>query len=538
MILIQARTDSSRLPAKVLLPISNINIIVLAVKRAANTGKDVMVLTSIKESDNYLCNILSLNKIKYFRGSLNNVLDRFVSSTSNLKGNDIVFRLTADNVFPDGSLIDEIEDDFIERNLDYLVCNGRESGVPYGLSVEVTRVKFLREALENANKKYDLEHVTPYIIRNCNIGVFSKYQYMELGNYRCTIDNLEDYLTIADLFSKEADPCKISWKSLVNILVDRYKYDIHSNCLDKMIIGGAQFGMDYGIANKSGKPNIDVVGKIIKTAISNGSAFIDTAGNYGESEKIIGDILSSGWSGRVCVITKFFIPDSLEFERTIGNIRNFVFSIVYKSCINLNVKKIDYLLLHDAKYLHEWNGYIWHALKELKSLGIVEKLGISIQTEKEFEESLALNDIELIQFPYNILENRFTKFIDKINLVKERRSLKIHARSVFLQGLLLSKNKNHWLKANVDDPKSVYSCIDLITKSLKRISVADLCLAYVRSKEWIDGVIVGMETTQQLLENLQYFNNSVLTKEEVEYIESIIPNMSINTLDPSKWSTK
>ena len=299
MILIQARTDSSRLPAKVLLPISNINIIVLAVKRAANTGKDVMVLTSIKESDNYLCNILSLNKIKYFRGSLNNVLDRFVSSTSNLKGNDIVFRLTADNVFPDGSLIDEIEDDFIERNLDYLVCNGRESGVPYGLSVEVTRVKFLREALENANKKYDLEHVTPYIIRNCNIGVFSKYQYMELGNYRCTIDNLEDYLTIADLFSKEADPCKISWKSLVNILVDRYKYDIHSNCLDKMIIGGAQFGMDYGIANKSGKPNIDVVGKIIKTAISNGSAFIDTAGNYGESEKIIGDILSSGWSGRV-----------------------------------------------------------------------------------------------------------------------------------------------------------------------------------------------------------------------------------------------
>ncbi len=66
---------------------------------------------------------------------------------------------------------------------------------------------------------------------------------------------------------------------------------------------------------------------------------------------------------------------------------------------------------------------------------------INSKQKKEFEESLALNDIELIQFPYNILENRFTKFIDKINLVKERRSLKIHARSVFLQGLLLSKNK-------------------------------------------------------------------------------------------------
>ena len=73
--------------------------------------------------------------------------------------------MTADNVFPDGSLLDELEREFIQLGAEYLVCNGVNSGLPYGVSVEVTRVKYIREAKVKAVLDDDLEHVTPYIIR-------------------------------------------------------------------------------------------------------------------------------------------------------------------------------------------------------------------------------------------------------------------------------------------------------------------------------------------------------------------------------------
>ena len=77
IVVIQSRLSSSRLPGKALLPIKGIPIIVLAVKRAANTGKNVIVVTSIDPSDDELCETLERHNIQYLRGSLNNVLDRF-----------------------------------------------------------------------------------------------------------------------------------------------------------------------------------------------------------------------------------------------------------------------------------------------------------------------------------------------------------------------------------------------------------------------------------------------------------------------------
>ena len=82
-------------------------------------------------------------------------------------------RLTADNVFPDGNLVDELEEEFISKGFEYLNCNGRESGLPYGLSIETFRLISLRESYKKTNLTYDLEHVTPYIKRN---KVVAKYK--------------------------------------------------------------------------------------------------------------------------------------------------------------------------------------------------------------------------------------------------------------------------------------------------------------------------------------------------------------------------
>ena len=103
---LQARTNSSRLPGKVLLPIKGIPLAVLAAKRAANTGRNVIIATSLESSDDGLAALIQSNGLRCFRGSLKNTLDRFVSALSVYDDQDIVFRLTADNVFPDGALLD------------------------------------------------------------------------------------------------------------------------------------------------------------------------------------------------------------------------------------------------------------------------------------------------------------------------------------------------------------------------------------------------------------------------------------------------
>ena len=135
IIIIQARMNSSRLPGKVLMPIKSIPIVVLASKRASNTGRKLLVVTSNEKTDDVLCSELEKYKVDYYRGSLDNVLDRFVSAMKDLSDKTIVFRLTADNIFPDGDLLDKLEKEFINLKLKYLACNGYESGLPYGVSV-------------------------------------------------------------------------------------------------------------------------------------------------------------------------------------------------------------------------------------------------------------------------------------------------------------------------------------------------------------------------------------------------------------------
>ena len=109
IVIIQARMSSHRLPGKALLPIENIPIIILVAKRAANTGRSVIVAASDKASDDILVKSLIKNNILFYRGSAENVLSRFAKIVKNFDNEQLIFRLTADNVFPDGKLLDEME---------------------------------------------------------------------------------------------------------------------------------------------------------------------------------------------------------------------------------------------------------------------------------------------------------------------------------------------------------------------------------------------------------------------------------------------
>jgi aryl-alcohol dehydrogenase-like predicted oxidoreductase len=124
-----------------------------------------------------------------------------------------------------------------------------------------------------------------------------------------------------------------------------------------------------------------------------------------------------------------------------------------------------------------------------------------------------------------------------INKVKLKRDLIIHIRSVFLQGLLLSDVKNHWVKANCQNSKIIMEWLNSTRTQLKRESLADLCTVYVRSLPWVDGLVLGMEGMEQLNDNISLFHNNLLSQNEMTIIEETKPELTQETLNPANWNT-
>jgi len=532
IVLIQSRLSSNRLPGKALLSINGLPIIILCAKRAANTGKKVKVVTSDESTDDEICKVLEIYKIPYFRGSLENVLKRFNDALSDMNDNDLVFRLTADNVLPDGEFLDEMESDFKKSNVDIIGCDSTKSNLPYGISAELTKVKYIRESYKLTNNPYDLEHVTPYLYRNKKSKIFVSNKISYNKNLRVTIDTFDDYISVASLFHGIANPTRIPIKKILNNIKFMKYRPLYKESKKPLTLGGVQFGMKYGITNINGmtKPTESI--KIIRHAISEGIEYIDTAASYGESEKIIGKALTGGWSSRIKIITKLLPFNGFKNKNQIPwslHVRNSVLN----SCINLKTNFINTLMLHRAEHLH--NKKIIAELLVLKDQGIIGNIGFSVQNPKELEYTLCNKDVSIIQMPFNILDYRWNSVINDIKNEKNKRKIIIHARSPLLQGLLISNDEKKWKLAGVSNNKEVINWLKNTYKFYEKKSIADLCISFVNSQDWIDSVVVGIDTLQKLFLNLESISMPLINKNYLDEIINSRPKINEKSLDPSKW---
>lgn len=535
VIVLQARTNSSRLPGKVMLPVKGIPLVVLAAQRACNTGRSAIVATSVEASDDGLVALLQTYDLKYFRGSLVNTLERVVLALAAYDDQTIVFRLTADNVFPDGALLDEMEHAFLDEGLEYLCCNGEGSGLPYGMSVEITRLRHLREAAKTSTSGHDQEHVTPYIIRKHGAVFFEKYKDLKKGHYRCTVDCLDDYIGIQQVFSEISDPVREPALELVRRLEHMPLQPMAGAPTPKLVLGTAQLGSSYGIANTSGQPNLALCRQLLKTAIANGVMYLDTASAYGHSEAIIGASLQDGWQGRAKIITKLSPLQDCPQNVSAAALKAFVDASLYKSCSALRLQKLDVLMLHRAAHLTDWHDGVWKRLREHQAWGLIGELGASVQNPEDLSAVLNNADIRYIQLPFNLLDWRWDAIIPAILAVKAKRKLTIHVRSVLLQGLLPSPDDSHWLRANVDEPGPIQTWLANQADTCQRACIADLCLAYVNALEWVDGIVVGMENMSQLTGNINYLNLQALNASQVEMIQRSRPKLAESSLNPALW---
>ena len=206
---IQARSSSSRLPGKSLMPVGEIPLALLCALRAKNGFSKVVVATSTDSSDNELADILIAAGINVSRGSLHNVLSRFIDviDTFKLRDNDTIIRLTADNPIVDGVFLEIMRQAWEEMALDYLCAQPtdmKNSNWPKGLNAEFIKIGLLKDSYEVDKSSHNLEHVTPFVRANTANKAFgdeaTKLQFKE--KYFLSIDVMADYLRVGAIFNK------------------------------------------------------------------------------------------------------------------------------------------------------------------------------------------------------------------------------------------------------------------------------------------------------------------------------------------------
>lgn len=196
-------------------------------------------------------------------------------------------------------------------------------------------------------------------------------------------------------------------------------------------LGTVQFGLDYGISNTQGKTTRDEVVRILELAAHEGIAVLDTAALYGISEEVLGDCLPVSHGFKVVTKTPYFRKAQITPEDALH-----LGSIFTNSLQKLGQRKVYGLLAHHANdLLAEGGERLMDVMLDLKTRGLVDKVGVSVYDGEQIDRIVERYTIDLVQLPINVFDQRL---LGSGKLVQLKASgIEIHARSLFLQGLLL-----------------------------------------------------------------------------------------------------
>ena len=279
--------------------------------------------------------------------------------------------------------------------------------------------------------------------------------------------------------------------------------------MPKLAIGTVQFGLDYGITNQSGQVTIKEVKGILDFAKDNGIDTLDTASGYGNSEKVLGEVGVDNYQ----IITKTI------------SLKNGVDKVIdgfYQSLNDLSQKQVEGLLIHNIQDIENKQfSALFNKLNELKQQGLIKKIGFSTYTPEQVNFLLENFDFNIIQVPFNVFDTRLIQS-GQLQALKSK-GVEIHARSVFLQGVLLDFD-------NLSDYfltwKAQFTEYQVMVKN-SGLSLLEYALNFVLSIQEIDRVLVGVNNEQQLRE-------ITLSLKGLDSLEDYFIN-DMNLLNPSLW---
>jgi aryl-alcohol dehydrogenase-like predicted oxidoreductase len=300
----------------------------------------------------------------------------------------------------------------------------------------------------------------------------------------------------------------------------------------ELVLGSVQLGLDYGAANRTGKPSREAALRLVRRAAEAGVKTFDTARAYGDSEERLGEALAVVKPVRT--ITKLSPLADLGERPSRHAIRAVVDASIEQSRFALQRETLDCVLLHRASQMTAFDGAVWSRLLEMRGEGRIASLGVSVQSPSEALMAIASRDVEHIQLAFNILDWRWRE-TGAIAAIRKRGDVTVHARSIFLQGLLAADDAKAWPRIAGVDAAALLALVADCARKFERESAADLCLAYARGQDWIDGTVIGMETEAQLDANLRLSIKPPLAREDCAWIERTIPRVPECLLDPAQW---
>jgi spore coat polysaccharide biosynthesis protein SpsF len=209
-VVVLSRYDSSRLPGKSLIDIEGKPVLSYIIERLMQVfdKESIVIATSNKASDNPIIKFAEESNIKYYRGSLENVAQRFYNAAIQ-NGFEYAVRINGDNVFADINLLKEMKKLAASGKYDF-ISNVKNRTYPKGMSIEIVRTNYFQDQMEIIQKsdRYK-EHVTLYLYENTENGnhyyCFNE-EVPEAAGIQLALDTPEDLLTCKQIISKFSKP--------------------------------------------------------------------------------------------------------------------------------------------------------------------------------------------------------------------------------------------------------------------------------------------------------------------------------------------
>ena len=292
----------------------------------------------------------------------------------------------------------------------------------------------------------------------------------------------------------------------------------------QLCLGTAQFGLDYGVTNAAGQVGESEVARILQAAAEAGIVWIDTAQAYGSAEAILG----RNWPAdhRFRVISKLPAQGAEAFDAVCEAAWEQQFQ---RSLKRLGLSRLDSFLLHrpadlcrpDSDLLLAW-------LESLRARGLVRRLGVSIYDSTDLD-GLPLEHFQVVQLPLSLYDQRL---LDDGTISRLRQAgVAVHARSIYLQGLLLTPVEQ-WPDWVSPATRNHHQKLTQQALSLNS-SLMDLALGFARAQYNLECIVVGVCSKSQLQELIHHW--SLCSAYQLDYAsEWALSDFSV--IDPRIWS--
>jgi aryl-alcohol dehydrogenase-like predicted oxidoreductase len=281
--------------------------------------------------------------------------------------------------------------------------------------------------------------------------------------------------------------------------------------------------MEYGVANRNGKPGLEKAVGIVRTAWEEGIRFFDTAQAYGDSEAILGRCfkeLGVGRVGQPTVISK--LNPSIMPSDTDRIIRE-----VDSSLDRLGLSQLWGLLLHRESWLEYGSRFLSQIVSKLKLEKKIENFGSSVYSPEKAIEALNMEEIDVIQLPFNVFDQRALDC--GVFRIAEERNKKVFVRSVYLQGLLL-------LHTNQIPDQLSFSreALDAFNSFARNCEIPPklLAMAFVIQKAPDAMIVIGAENPDQVKENVLLLSRAKeITPPDLGFLSA----RDSKLINPSLW---